>query len=288
MRLAVQQSDEDVSMAFSEADFIHPNHLSVFISAARSFNCHILVRKTGRAALHWVGKRGYTGKRADMKAKTANQSAGRYHNAGLVCSPFLLPGAFSPDRLASAYKEWGKCQHLITVPKDTLGFDEQRQTTGCRTPYVVQSNPANPRYGCVALVDMGLLVPRYVHGDYDLYAIIPAGKSYDPAAVEVRSSTLGSTMAPDALSMQEKINLSVPNLQGPLSFKVANQINLRVASMSPDLLGSLMVNHGEQVNIGPNGLSYEPVLAVRNSASGGSWTEVLLDRQAHERFYRNA
>jgi hypothetical protein len=58
--------------------------------------------------------------------------------------------------------------------------------------------------------------------------------------------------------------------------------------MSPDLLGSLMVNHGEQVNIGPNGLSYEPVLAVRNSASGGSWTEVLLDRQAHERFYRNA
>ena len=43
-------------------EFIHPHHLAVFMAAAREFNCHILIRKTGRASIEWVGKSGYIGR----------------------------------------------------------------------------------------------------------------------------------------------------------------------------------------------------------------------------------
>jgi hypothetical protein len=36
-------------MSLSYSDFINPNHVGIFIDAAREFNCHILVRKTGQA-----------------------------------------------------------------------------------------------------------------------------------------------------------------------------------------------------------------------------------------------
>lgn len=270
------------------SDFVHPAHFSVFVQAARTFNCHILVRKTGRASINWIGRRGYTGKRADLKAKTANRSVGRWQTEGLVCSPRLLPQAFTPQRLASALKEWSKSEHLITVPKDRAGFPDDRQPLGCRTPYLVQTNPNHRHYGCVALVDMGLLVPRYVHGDYDLYAVIPAGQAFDPDGVKARQSTLGSTMAPARMGLQEKLGLSVPNLEGPLSFRVATFLNNRIAGTSPDLLGALMVNHGEQINLGKPGQTYEPVLAVMPERRNGQWSLVLATRTDHEAFYRHA
>jgi hypothetical protein len=266
---------------------VHPNHLSAFTDAARTYKCNILVRKTGRAALTWVGRRGYTGKRADMKAKTANQSAGRYQIAGLVCSPWLQPGAFTADRIGSAQVEWSKCAHQMTVPENGRGFDDDRAPLGCRTPYIVQTNRNHPHYGCAALVDMGLLVPRYVHGDYDLYAIIPAGQSFDPHKVKPRMGSLGSTMAPDSLGLQERLRLSVPNLEGPLSFRIATDINNKICRSSPDLLGALMVNHGEQVNIGKKGVTNETVLAILPKPVDGQLTKILLDRREHEAFYKS-
>jgi len=273
-------------MTSNYSDFVHPNHFMIFVAAARQFNCHILVRKTGRAALSWVGKRGYTGKRADMKAKTANRNTNRYKVAGLVCSPLLLPDAFTADRLASAHDNWMKSRHLITEPQGAMGFDDDRQPRGVQTPYLVQTNPNHPHYGCVALVDMGLLLPRYVHGDYDLYAIIPAGGAFDPNAIHIRDSTLGSTMAPDTMGLQARLRLQVPNKEGPLSFQVANFINVRIASSSPDLLGSLMVNHGEQINMGPVGHTFETVLAIMPRLVKGQWGRILNTRQDHEEFYR--
>ena len=103
-------------MNFEYAGFVHPNHFSTFVEAARTFDCHILVRKTGRAAIGWIGRRGYTGKRFDLKTKTADRDAGRYQFAGLVCSPPLQPHAFTPERLAEALAIWPKCAHLITEP----------------------------------------------------------------------------------------------------------------------------------------------------------------------------
>ena len=273
-------------MSLSYIDFIHPNHINIFAAAAREFNCHILVRKTGQASLGWVGKRGYTGKRADMKAKTANRNVGRYKLAGLVCSPFLQPLAFTAERLASAQKEWLKCLHLITVPDNRTGFDDQRQLRGCHTPYLVQTNPDSRHYGCVALVEMGLLIPRYVHGDYDLYAIIPAGKPFDPDSVNPVTTRLGTTMRPEAMGLREYEELSVKNKESGLSFRVATYINNRIERTSPDLLGALMVNHGEQLNLGKSGQTFEPVLAVMPRQENGQWLKILTGQSDHEQFYR--
>ena len=240
-------------MGLEYIDFVHPNHFDIFVAAAREFKCHILVRKTGRAAITWIGKRGYTGKRADLKAKTSNLNFGRFQTAGLVCSPLLMPQVFTGKRLFEARQEWAKCAHLITAPNDSRGFDDKRAIRGCRTPYLVQTNSDHIHYGCVALVEMGLLVPRYVHGDYDIYAIIPVGEHFDDKFVKVRKSMLGSTMTPEALRLKERLDLSVANNVGPLSFRVATYINNHIEATSPDLLGALMINHGEQINLGKKG-----------------------------------
>ncbi len=269
-------------------DFVHPNHLASFVAAAQQFNCHILIRKTGQASISWVGKRGYTGKRADMKAKTANLNFGKYKTAGLVCSPLLRPEVFSADRLVDARKLWLKSSHLITVPKNNSGFDDHTQPKGCLTPYLLQTNPNHRHYGCVALTDMGLLVPRYVHGDYDLYAIIPANQGLQPNTTPAHSSTLGSTMAPGKQGLQKRLQMQVPNHESALSFKVANYVNTSLAGISSDLLGSLMVNHGEQVNMGPKGHNFEPVLAVMPKIVNGQRTRILETRQDHEQFYRES
>jgi hypothetical protein len=220
-----------------------------------------------------------------MKAKTANWNVGRYQLAGLVCSPFLQPLAFTPERLVSAQKEWSKCHHLITIPANRAGFDDQRQPRGCLTPYLVQTNPDSKHYGCVALVDMGLLMPRYVHGDYDLYAIIPAGKPFDRNSINPVTSRLGSTMRPEAMGLQEYERLSVENKESGLSFRVATYINNRIERTSPDLLGALMVNHGEQLNLGKEGQTFEPVLAVMPSQENGQWLKILTGQYEHEHFY---
>lgn len=274
-------------MSLSYTDFIHSNHIRAFIDAAREFNCHILVRKTGKASLEWVGKRGYTGKRADMKAKTANRDVGRYRLAGLVCSPFHQPLAFTPERLASAYREWSKSLHLVTVPNDSSGFDEHRQPFGCRTPYLLQTNPNSPHFGCVALVEMGLLIPRYIHGDYDLYAIIPAGKKFDLNSINPISRRLGSTMKPSTMGLQELERLYVENKESELSFRVATYINNQIERLSRDLMGALMVNHGEQLNLGIKGQTYEAVLAVMPRHENGKWFKILCNKAEHEQFYRN-
>ncbi|HET6912748.1 MAG TPA: hypothetical protein VFH71_05310 [Rhodanobacteraceae bacterium] len=272
-------------MDLQYGDFVHHDHLPIFAAAAREFDCHILVRKTGRASLGWIGKRGFTGKRADMKAKTADVAEHRHPVAGLVCSPELRPGAFSAERIDAARKEWAKSSHLVTVPKDKLGFDDSRAPRGCLTPYLLQNNPEHEFYGCVALVDMGLLKPRYVHGDYDLYAIIPDRQGF-PANTPVYHQTIGSTMAPARLGSQARAKLKVPNLEGPLSFRVATYIDVHISMTSPDLLGALMVNHGEQVNLGAEGHTFEPVLAIMPRRANGEWARVLATREDHEAFYR--
>lgn len=151
------------------------------------------------------------------------------------------------------------------------------QPLGCRAPYLLQTNPNHKHYGCVALVDMGLMLPRYVHGDYDLYAIIPAGKPFDPNSLEVRNFKLRSAMAPEKLSLQERLRLTDDNKEGPLSFRVATYINNRIEAISQDLLGALMVNHGEQVNVGPKGHTNEPVLAIISNPVDDKRAKILFN-----------
>lgn len=271
-------------------DFVHPSHFGFFVAAAQEYKCHILVRKTGRAALSWVGRPGYTGKRGDLKAKTSDINGGQFPTAGLVCSPFLYPQVFTAERLAEARRLWVKYAHFITTPNNNTGFDDKRPVpaSACRTPYIVQTKRGHKHYGCVALVDMGLLTPRYVHGDYDLYAIIPAGERFDEKNLNPTPLTLDSSMSLDVMTLQERVNLSVPNLVGPLTFRVGTYINNRIAENSPDLLGALMVNHGEEINLKKEEGRYQPVLAFMPKQVNGQWARILSGKTEHEQYYYNA
>lgn len=276
-------------------DYILHAHLPFFVAAAQSFNCHILVRKTGRASLSWVGKRGYTGKRADMKAKTADRNTGLHPIAGLVCSPLLRPESFSGERLALAFATWNdKSSHvteLISVPNGRKGFDHERPPRGYTTPYVLQTDPDHRHYGCVALIEAGLLTPRYIHGDYDLYAIVPAGAAFDPVVASklAHKNSMGPTMTPQSMSLGQQLNRpATADLTGPLSFRVASYINVAISGNNPDLLGALMVNHGEAVNIGKKGATDEPVLAIMPRLVHGKAWCILETKEDHEKFYREA
>jgi hypothetical protein len=278
-------------MSADFAEFVHARHLDAFIEAARAHESHILVRKTGRASLQYVGKSGYTGKRADMKAKTAKRNIAPYQLEGLVCSPLIHPGACKDGAPA----QWHKSAHLITIPPE--GFDDGAQPGWCRTPYVLQTNRRHKHYGCIAWVENGLLTPRYVHGDYDLYAIIPAGKGRDLNALPVtrlpmpanimaqpRSMTLPQRTQREAL-LESK---AVTDLVGPLSFKVANFLNVKIADTEPGLLGALMVNHGEHINQGPGSQDFQEVLAFHPAPRAGEYAKILRNKQEHEEYYRTA
>jgi len=57
---------------------------AIFLEAARQFQIWILVRRTNRASLEYVGRPGYTPKRIDCKVKTADIDSAPYRLAGLV------------------------------------------------------------------------------------------------------------------------------------------------------------------------------------------------------------
>ena len=92
---------------------------AVFADAARHFNLWILVRRTNRESLPYIGLPGYTPKPIDCKAKTADSSYdSRYRTAGLVVDPNEHRRAFGP-RLADALSEWKKFPFCRTQLPDT-------------------------------------------------------------------------------------------------------------------------------------------------------------------------
>lgn len=272
------------------AEYVHVRHFDFFVEAAHEYKCHILVRRTGRASLQYCGLSGYAGKRADMKAKTAARDLPSFKLQGLVVSPLIHPNACKPD----AMQEWAKSAHLVTVPPD--GFDDGVQPRRCTTPYILQTNRQHKHYGCVAWVEHGLLVPRYVHGDYDLYAIIPAGKPYAIGAQPARAQPMiGRMDLPQRLPLAERVARdavrdahAVTDRVSRLSLEVSTYLNLRIARTEPGIPGALMVNHGEQVNLGGSAIDYQPVLAFLAAPRKGEYALELTDRASHEVFYASA
>ena len=131
---------------------------AVFADAARHFNLWILVRRTNRESLPYIGLPGYTPKPIDCKAKTADSSYdSRYRTAGLVVDPNEHRRAFGA-RLADALSEWKKFQPVLQKPA---------------SGYSVDRDPNSRHFGCVTLcrAETGG-VRKYIHGDYDLYDIV--------------------------------------------------------------------------------------------------------------------
>jgi hypothetical protein len=133
-----------------------------FLEAARYFQCWILMRRTNRASLEYVGRPGYTPKRFDCKAKTADMDVSPYKLAGLVVNPNLQPRAFKAEKLEKAKQFWSEMTPLLG------------------NIYTLDSDPKSKHYGCLKLGG------AYIHADYDLYDIIDITQPHrNLAAVEM-------------------------------------------------------------------------------------------------------
>jgi hypothetical protein len=192
-----------------------PGQAAVFQSAARHFNVYILVRRTNLMSLKFVGEPGFVPKRIDCKAKTADTDFldpkfGQKQTAGLVVDPTLTgAGAFKSNRkYGSATTEWtGFAAKMIVPAVRTLAGQKALTYIPNGGFYFVDLDPASPRYGCVKFTSSSLLsAGKYIHGDFDLYGIVPAA---DPSKnVAVSEMRLGQhhSRSPELLDVQTYIN----------------------------------------------------------------------------------
>jgi len=151
-------------------EYMPSRHVDAFKRAAGHFQVWILVRRGNPESKKWIGRPGYIPKLLDCKAKTAEFDAhGKESTAGLVVSPILLPNAFGPVRLQKALEEWSKFEpHLYTFnPGTNMAADKAGKQ------YTIQMNPQHKHYGCVIYKPVYRAQADYIHGDYDLYAIVP-------------------------------------------------------------------------------------------------------------------
>jgi len=167
------------------------NDKRIFLDAARHFQAWILVRRTNRASLEYIGKPGFVPKPINCKAKTADENLGRYLLAGLVIDPTGREAAFKPERYQNALKCWKETQQLLGK---VFTLDQDASSVHC---------------GCL------MLQRNYIHGDYDLYDIIDITQAHrNLAAAEV---LLGQPhrRGPKVLAVQEFVNSRIgsPMLQ---------------------------------------------------------------------------
>ena len=161
---------------------MRPNDKKIFLDAAAHFKVWILVRRTNPDSLRYVGLSGYTPKRIDCKAKTADNDIGKYKLAGLVVDPRVHPKAFRPGKESKALAAWKSME-------PTLG-----------SVYTVDMNKDAQHYGCLQMEG------RYIHGDYDLYDVIdPNAPSRNIALVETLHG-VPHMRGPRLREMQDFIN----------------------------------------------------------------------------------
>lgn len=189
--------------------------VAVFRAAARHFNVHILVRRTNLASLPHVGRAGFTPKRLDCKAKTADRNAhpkgrAQIECAGLVVDPTVTgAGAYNTGKkYETSLKEWAKFseRHLTDEVRSWEG--QQRFTYIPRGGlYHVDMNPDSPRYGCVKFSSNSLIsAGKYVHGDFDLYGIVPADSPAQNVRVVEERHGYRHARSPEFLDVQIFVN----------------------------------------------------------------------------------
>jgi len=117
--------------------------------------------------------------------------------------------------------------------------------------------------------------PLFIHGDYDLYAIIPDGKAFDVKNVETIN---------DPFSIYGK---NIPNTVTGLWRSVAIYINSHIQELSNEFYGSIMIQHGSQVNLGGKFITNETVLAFSPREIDGSFIHILDNKILHNLYYKN-
>ena len=192
-----------------------PRQADIISEAARHFKVHILVRQTNRESLKYIGQQGFAPKRLDCKAKTADCDVlhprlGSIGCAGLVVDPTVVgKDAFaSAAKHASAMKEWTGFAATMLHP-EVRSWEGQQSLTyipGGKL-YFVDLNPTSPRHGCVKFTSSGLISAGcYIHGDFDLYGIVPADDPSRNVAVHEKRLGQAHSRSPEFLDVQIYIN----------------------------------------------------------------------------------
>lgn len=194
-------------------------HAAVFRDAARHFRVFILVRQTNAASLDHIGKDYAVPKRLDCKAKTADCDVqtpyGIKQTAGLVTDPEIVGAqAYNGGKLSKAMVEWQRFSAAMIRP-EVKTLEGQRALTYIPHGgfYFVDLDPQSPRYGCVKFTSSSLMsAGKYIHGDFDLYGIVPAD---DPTRnIRVGETMLGNShyRSPEFRDVQIYVNrlLGVP------------------------------------------------------------------------------
>lgn len=192
-----------------------PEHKRLFLDAARLYDVTILVRRTNLMSLRFIGAMDCVPKRLDCKAKTANlpyatAQSGQIDCAGLVVDPTVTgPAAFESDKkFHKALDIWSSFAQAQINPKVATweGQQDYVYIPGGQQ-YFVDLKPGRPRYGCLKLTTSGLLTAgKYIHGDFDLYGIVPAS---DPGRnIAVFEERLGypHSRSPEFLDVQTYVN----------------------------------------------------------------------------------
>lgn len=152
------------------------------IEAAKFYDVYILVRRTNTHSIQYIGTPGYVAKRLDCKAKTADKPVTlpgglKKEVAGLVVDPTIegFHAAFKPGKLNEAKEEWRKFKPLVAPAMVTADGKPAYTYMPTGKFYAVQLDQKHKHYGCVMFSASSLLsAAKFIHGDYDLYDIVPA------------------------------------------------------------------------------------------------------------------
>lgn len=197
-----------------------PVHAQAFLGAAKLYQVYVLVRRTNLKSLDLIGDPMCVPKRLDCKAKTADRDFdhprfGRKRCAGLVVDPSPTVtgrGAFNSDqKYADACGAWaGFAASMIDPGVATL--EGQRRLTYVPNGrfYFVDLDPKSERYGCVKFsISSVLAAGKYVHGDFDLYGIVPAGDPARNVAVQEQRLDKKHVRSPEFFDVQHYVNRQI-------------------------------------------------------------------------------
>ncbi|MFO1086408.1 MAG: hypothetical protein U1E21_17770 [Reyranellaceae bacterium] len=199
---------------------MRPRDANAFRSVALIQKVYIIVRQTNAQSIQWIGNADYIAKPIDCKPKTADFDADidshHVETAGLVVNPELqgLDHVFkSPGKAAKARQAWQKFFHDLRERGAPLGLCQPRNGREVRTwpgahpGWAVQMCRTSRHYGCLlhSTYPQGLN-GKYVHGDYDLFGIAPAG---EPTLIRRRNEELAGqkhSRGPNTQSVQFAVN----------------------------------------------------------------------------------
>lgn len=218
--------------------YMRPQDVQAFQSAAQFYSLFILLRRTNTESKKYIGLPGYTPKRLDCKAKTADADVdvpgfGRKETAGLVVNP-TLPGFGAAFRTAKkaqdAMDTWRQFEPLVYFPQPgtpTTYFPQGKL-------YSVQMDPKHKHYGCVLFASNSLVAAgKCIHGDYDIYSFVPKSEAGS-------GGILGS---PENIRVTET-RLGQHHARGKEFFDVQHYLNRK--------MGVAMVLHGDQEKYSPH------------------------------------